>query len=571
MYSTKKNVQILVSLLKEHGIRHAVLSPGSRNMAIVASIEADPWFTCYSVVDERSAAYFAIGVALAQGSPVMLSCTSAQATRNYVPAMTEAYYRGTPLVVVTADYRAERIDQGIMQTVDQMSLPRDTARASVRLPVVRDALDEAACTRLVNRALLELDHHGSGPVHINIPIEEHWDGGVAVLPRARKTERQSGRDPLPSLAGRSVLVAIGQHAPFSAAQTEAIEAFCRAHDAAVYSNHLSNYHGPSARNVTLALESLPYADFAPLVPDVLVTLGGQVGNYAFDGLVRDRTLEHWQVGPSGTPVDTYDRLTRVVEGEEAEVFGAYLGADELTERPFARRWADLAATRTVPRRLPMSHALVARDAAPRIPAGTVMHFAILSSLRNWGFFELDPSVECYSNVAAFGIDGCVSTFLGHAVSGQRLSVLVVGDLSFFYDMNSIGIRHLTSHARILLVNNGGGGEFRLYSNAAATFGDQADQHIAAAGHFGSARGWVESAGWTYASATTADELAPALDVLLGESDAPVLVEVFTTMADDSEGVRLLRESNAPRSVRSVVKRAVPPPVRRALKQVVRGG
>ncbi len=115
VYASQKNVQILVSLLKQHGVRHAVLSPGSRNMAIVASLESDPWFTCYSIVDERSAGYFAVGVSLAHDAPVLLSCTSAQATRNYIPAMTEAYYRGVPLVVVTADYRIEKIGQGVVR------------------------------------------------------------------------------------------------------------------------------------------------------------------------------------------------------------------------------------------------------------------------------------------------------------------------------------------------------------------------------------------------------------------------------------------------------------------------
>ncbi|MFT3860525.1 2-succinyl-5-enolpyruvyl-6-hydroxy-3-cyclohexene-1-carboxylate synthase [Micropruina sp.] len=570
MYSSKKNVQILVASLKQHGIKHAVISPGSRNMAIVASIERDPEFTCYSVVDERSAVYFAIGVSLAQNAPVMLSCTSAQATRNYIPGMTEAYYRGTPLVVVTADYRPSQIGQGVMQAMDQLSIPKDSAKISVGLPLVQDADDEAYCNRLVNEALLELTHHGPGPVHINIPIEEHWNGGVATLPPVRKIDRYAPFDALPVLRNRRIMVSVGAHLPFSPSLEAALGAFAIHYDAVVYTNHLSNYHGPNAVNASLLVTNIGLKHYVDYQPDLLITIGGQIGDYDFDGMMRRLPIEHWRVHQDGVVRDTYGKLSKVFEFPEQEFFSAFLAQGEPARSPaYADLWAKGNAERTIPQEIPLSHAYVAAELAPRIPAGSVMHFAILSAFRNWSFFELDPSIEAYSNVAAFGIDGCLSTFIGHSSATDQLCFLVIGDLSFFYDMSAIGIRGVKSNARIILVNNAGGGEFRLYSNAAdSNFGEGADRHIAAAGHHGSAQAWVESMDWGYIAVRSKQDLVENADWLLQASDRPLLIEVFTTMQDDSDGVRIIREANTIESLEKKIAKMLPPRVKRVAKAVL---
>lgn len=557
-YAAQKNVQILVALLKEHGVRHAVLSPGSRNMALVRSLETDPYFTCFSVVDERSAAYFGVGVSVAKGEPVLLSCTSAQATRNYIPGMTEAYYRGIPLVVVTADYDQSMIMQGNMQTVDQMSIPRDAAKCSVRLPTVVNANQEWYCTRLVNEALLELNHHGTGPVHIDLPIEEHWVGGVKSLPTVRKASRFTDTKSLPDIAGRRIMVGVGEHAVFTEPQREALDAFSRRYDAVVFTHHLSNYHGPRSVKASLLLSQMDRAVFPQYSPDLLITIGGQMGDYGFDGRFKQSSIEHWRVNPDGMLLDTFGNLTAVFEMEEADFFAEYAGIPGDAPEPlYFGLWAKANAKRTIPDDLPLSHALVAATLSPMIPANSVVHFAILSSLRNWNFFELDSSVEAYSNVAAFGIDGCMSTFVGHSAATEQLCFLVIGDLSFFYDMNSIGIRHVGPNARIVMVNNAGGGEFRLYQHAADQyFGDEANTHIAASGHNGSARGWVESLGWHYVEVQTTDDLVSNARLLVGESDRPVFFEVFTTMADDSQGVELIRKANTIENLQRTLERTV---------------
>ncbi len=570
MYTSKRNVQVLISLLKERGVRHAVLSPGSRNMAIVAGLEGDSQFTCYSVVDERSAVYFAIGISLANNNaPVMLCCTSAQATRNYIPGMTEAYYRGTPLIVVTTDYRDDLIGQNIMQAIDQMSIPRDAAKMSVKLPLIRDDEEEAYCARLVNESLLALDHHGTGPVHINIPIEEHWEGTVETLPKFKRIDRYTPGSELPPLPTGRILVAVGAHQPFTVAESAALGAFAREHDAVVYTNHLSNYHGPHAVNASLMIENLSPRQLAGYAPNLVITIGGQIGDYAFDGMLRSIEAVHWRVHPDGAVRDTYGKLEKVFEFTDEAFFSAYSGAAPRSSQTYFHLWEKGNARRTIPKELPLSHAYIAATLSPRLPRNSVIHFAILSSFRNWSFFELDPSIDAYANVAAFGIDGCLSTFMGHAAGTSQPAFLVIGDLSFFYDMNAAGIRGIAPNARIILVNNQGGGEFRLYSHAAdRAFGENANQHIAAAGHHGSARGWVESMGWEYSAVSSKEELDATAEWFVESSTRPRMLEVFTTMEDDSDGVRLVREANTLETLEQRLGRFLPSGVKKVAKVVL---
>ena len=188
MYTELKNYQIIIAMLKKYGIRHLVLSAGSRNVPFVHSVESDPFFKCYSVVDERSAGYFAIGLAQELNEPVLISCTASTASCNYYPPVAEAFYQNVPLVILTSDRNPEMMGQREDQMINQVGMFDRHVRKSVNLPLINNKSNENYCERLLNEALLELNHNGtSGPVHINVPMDSYnRTFNVKVLPDVMK-------------------------------------------------------------------------------------------------------------------------------------------------------------------------------------------------------------------------------------------------------------------------------------------------------------------------------------------------------------------------------------------------
>lgn len=573
MLAAHKNVRILISLLKQYGIRHLVLSPGSRNMSIAKSVEDDPFFICYSVVDERSAAYFAVGLTLEVGGPVAISCTSAQASRNYFPGMTEAYYRKAPVLVITADYDESFIGQQNMQALVQTSIPVDAAKVSVDLGIVKDGMDEQLVVRNANLAMDALTRGGGGPAHINIRIGAHWERGADELERHRKISRHTITElEWPEIGDRRVLLVVGQHHPFSDEQSAAVAAFAEKYNVAVYVNHISNYNEVYSVHGNLRLHAAPFGD---LKPDLLITIGGHLGDYALDGKIRNSDIEHWRVSADGQYADSFGLLTRVFECDE-ELFFARMSEQSATEcgSNYFEQWVAETGRVSLPEDYALSHPIVAKELAHRLPANSNLHFAILNSMRIWEFFSIDPSIRAYSNVAGFGIDGCLSTFLGQSVASEALNFLITGDLSFFYDMNALGIRQLKNNIRIVLINNHGGCEFRLKSNAAGSFGVDANRHIAAGGHFGeSAEGWVRNNGFDYIPVYLKEDIAEAVDRFVQPSDRPILMEVFSDMCDDVDALQAITMQNDLRDKRSKmvgsIKQAVPEPLKRRLRQALR--
>lgn len=573
MITAYKHVRILLSLLKQYGIRHFVMSPGSRNMSIVKSVEDDPYFSCYSVVDERSAVYFAVGLSLELNVPVAVCSTSGQATRNYLPGLTEAYYRKVPILAITTDYDEVFTGQLNMQSVRQMEMPSDTASISVDAPLIKDGNDEQLVIRRINQALDALTRAGGGPAHINVRIDKHWIKGDDNLEMARKIMRYMPQDQhWPEIGRRKILLVVGQHRPFSSSQSLALENFAQKHDVAIYVNHISNFSG---RKSVHGNKRLTTSASAELRPDLLITIGGHLGDYPLNGALKGMKVEHWRVSEDGQYSDTYNTLSSVFECSETYFFQRMSETSPgIASTDYFGSWKKRIDAFVVPETLPLSHALIAKGLAPRLPINSNLHFGILSSLRNWELFDLHPSIKCYSNVAGFGIDGCLSTFLGQSVASDALNFLIIGDLSFFYDMNAVGIRCLKPNIRIVLVNNHGGGEFRLYEHAANSFGDAADRHIAAAGHFGeSAKGWVTNNHFDYLAVRDTEELQGALDILVRPSERPVLLEVFTTMRDDSSALKSIKYANdfTTRSERlsRAIKSKIPAGLKKGIRKLIR--
>lgn len=446
-HSPEKNAQIIISLLKAHSIRYVIASPGTTNTALIGSIQRDPFFTIFSSVDERSAAYLACGLAAETGEAVVISCTGATASRNYLPGLTEAYYRKLPVLAITSTQAVSKVGHHIAQVIDRSSIQNDVARHSVTLPIVKDADDVWDCEIKVNRAILELRRHGGGPVHINLPTTYTKPYDVPSIPDYRVINRITPEDAHPTLAGR-VAVLIGSHKTWTPAETEALERFAVANKAPVFCDHTSGYRGQNRLLFALAAAQEMF-ELSSLRPDVLIHIGEITGDYASLTMAGKQV---WRVSEDGEIRDTFRKLRYVFEMREASFFSHYANQKSTDTSDYVGQCRDfLEQVRSKIPEVPLSNIWLASKMAHRIPDGAAIHFGILNSLRAWNFFDLPPTVSSWCNVGGFGIDGCVSSLIGASLANPNPSVNVVHEAQRASRVNLNHMRwHIVSAFRYLM-------------------------------------------------------------------------------------------------------------------------
>lgn len=576
-YTSEENALVLITLLKAHNIRHIVASPGATNITLIGSLQRDPFFCIYSSVDERSAAYMACGLSAELNEPVAISCTGATASRNYLPGMTEAFYRKLPVLAITSSQHISKVGHLSPQLIDRSVLPKDTAMLSVSLPIVKDGDDLWECEIKVNQALLALKRRGGGPVHINLPTTYSKQFDVKVLPDYRVIERITVEDQFPRLTGK-VAVWVGAHGSWSEEETEALDGFCSVNNAVVFCDHTSGYKGKYRLQYSL-VSGQERHDFSEDRPDILIHIGEISGDY-FNMNISANT-QIWRVSKDGEVRDTLRKLRYVFEMSEKTFFLHYAQQGGEKQDSYFRLCNDkLIELRAKIPTLPFSNIWLAAKMAHRIPDGAAVHFGILNSLRSWNFYELPQSVTSASNVGGFGIDGGLSSLLGASLANQdKLYFMVIGDLAFFYDMNVLGNRHVGKNLRILLINNGKGTEFRQYNHHAACFGEEAEQFIAAAGHYGNksptlVKNYAEDLGLEYLSASNEQEFEAVYERFLSSeiTQRPILFEIFTDSAKESEALKIVLniEENIKGRAKQIAKQLLGEKKIKQIKKFVRG-
>lgn len=538
-YTNERNVQIVIGLLKAHGIHRVIASPGTTNMTFVVSIQNDPWFQLWSSVDERSAAYLACGMAAETGEPVVISCTGATASRNYMPGLTEAYYRKLPILAITSTRGNHRVGHLVDQQIDRRNIPNDIAMESVTIPMVKDAEDERMCEIEANKAILALNLNGGGPAHINMFTKYSKDFSVKEIPSVHAIFRHTVFDELPPIPkeGR-IAVYIGSHADFTVKQTEAIDRFCATHDAAVFCDHTSGYRG--RYEVHYQLSACQHG-FVSELNDINLCI--HIGEVTGD-LFRPKFKHIWRVSPDGQLRDTWGILRRVFMMPEEEFFNRYsdTGANH-TEYVDALNKEICELEQEIPE-LPFSNIWMAQHLHDKLPAGCELHMGIYHSLRSYNFFKLPAGIQAKCNVGGFGIDGGVSTMMGASFAHpDKLFIGVYGDLAFFYDMNVIGNRHVGNNVRILLINNGKGNEFRNYMHPCYFLGEEAEDYVAAARHYGNksevlVKHYAEDLGYEYLTANSKETFISVVERFLTPeiTEHPMILEVFTETQDESDAL-----------------------------------
>lgn len=544
-YTTEKSVQIVVALLKAHGIRKIIASPGTTNITLVASLQCDPFFEMYSAADERSAAYMACGLAVESGEPVVLSCTGATASRNYIPALTEAFYRKIPVLAITSTQNTEKVGHLVPQVIDRSEQLSDIVRYSTNVPAITDDSQIWGCEIKVNNALLELTRHGGGPVHINLATIYCKDFTVEHLPKYRVIRRVNIGDEFPQMDHRKVAIFIGSNYKLQDKECVVMDDFCAQYGGVVLCDHTSGYKGRFGV-LSQLLYSQASVDEEVRCVDLLIHIGEVSGEYGLLNVISPK--EVWRVSEDGEIRDTFRKLTCVFEMDINSFFEHYVSdavpvAAGVYEK-FASRYD--AICKSIPE-LPFSNIWIARKISKMLPENSVLHLGILNSLRAWNFFEVPKSVNVYSNVGGFGIDGGISTLIGASLADkERLYFGVVGDLAFFYDMNSLGNRHVGKNIRLMLINNGVGTEFKNYSHPAYRFGQDADKYMAAAGHYGNkspllVKHYAEDLGFEYLTASNKQEFDALYERFISAeiTDRPILFEVFTESGNESDALRII--------------------------------
>lgn len=545
MYSALKNVQIIISLLKEYNVKNLVLSPGSRNVPFVHSVEQDEYFNCYSIVDERNAGYFALGLAEALNEPVLLSCTSATATCNYLPAIEEASKKNIQLIALTADRNPYYREQLENQMIMQANMYGKYCRKSVDLPTVYNKDDAKYCERLVNEALLELNHNGNkGPVQINFPAFFGFeDFSIKNLPKCRVIERiddledDRWRTKYKELTdAKRIMLLFGEGDNYEGKQETLLNEIFSTFNCMISVEHMSNIHVDGALRTYTVTEGMKQQEIKEILPDILITFENNFSSelkHHIREACKKYNMKHWRVSQDGKVVDPFMSLTTIFECSNVEFFEkilSYKNKKQKNNYLYYNIWKEKIKNIKMPK-VQFSNFYVIKKLTEIIPKNSILHLSILNSIRITNLFDLDPTVKVYANIGAYGIDGSLSTFLGNSYLKDKLSFLIIGDLSFIYDMNTTLNSKLNKNARILIINNYCGGEFHhVYSNSDIA---NVDLHIAA-GHRFKLKSWCESLNVDYHAANNFNELEKEYNNFIKEHDKPQILEVFTNSDIDTK-------------------------------------
>ena len=537
MYSNKQNVNQLTALLVAHGIRHAVVCPGSRNAPIVHNFSVCSDITCHPVTDERSAGFYALGMAQALHEPVVVCVTSGTALLNVAPAVAEAWYQHQPLVVVSADRPQAWIGQLDGQTLPQPAALGCFVSRAVSLP--ED--DLWYCNRLINEALLAAVADDARPVHINVPITEPlFTFDLPQLPAVRQIIRTSPICDYECLhfelleglvAAQRPIIVFGQTNPHEFEGNGVDHLFSHV---IVLHEALSAFPSVSHFDEVLCAGGME-------LPDFIVYVGGTIVSKRLRHFLRRAEgAVTWRISTSGDVEDTFQNLRGIVVGDPELVLQSL--SYKLSRRKFngvayRRQWLHA-----------LAHA--ARHAADYLPAYSqmaavryfeqqfsvcnerqpVVHYANSTAVRLANIYARH---HVWCNRGVNGIEGSLSTAAGFSVVTDECVFCVIGDLSFFYDQNALWNQNLRGNLRILLLNNGKGGIFNMLNGLEQS--PARDCYVAAT-HETTAEGICRQNGVYYHQATTMEEMQQGIDLLLAEDfSRPMLLEVFTN-ADEDERV-----------------------------------
>ena len=552
MYSNKENVNILTSLLLEYGVSDAVVCPGSRNAPIVHNLSVCEAIRCRPVTDERSAAFYALGLAIATRRPTVVCVTSGSALLNVMPAVAEAAYQHVPLVVISADRPQQWIDQLDGQTIPQSDALGRFVRKAVQLPEPHNDEERWLCRRLVNEAMHLATCRQGAPVHINVPISEPlFEFSTEQLPQLsrfnniKRTAINDASMDMPDAfhEAKRPMIVIGQLAHGTVSH-ETIRSLSEKY--VVMSEPLSN---PSYMTIHFD-EAIRYIvsdnssinddedDKTAYYPDYVIYVGNTLVSKPARRFLRNAKAPSCLITPDAADIhDPLMTLTDIVECDTVSInalLASLCDAPDTDERcRFHDRWQSFLdacaahADAYAPEYSQMATVKYFEEQLADLDIDICVHYANSSAVRLACIYA-QHYVWC--NRGVNGIEGSLSTAAGFSLATHDMTVCVIGDLSFFYDQNALWNSNLRGNLRIILLNNRGGGIFRQLPGLSDS---PAADDLVMASHENTAQGICTQNDIGYMSAKNMDEMQIGIVTLLTrESERPMLLEVFTDSNDD---------------------------------------
>ena len=530
--------QSVIEICKAKGIQYIVISPGSRNAPLTIGFTNNPYFTCYSIADERCAAFFAMGIAQQIQKPVAVVCTSGSAVLNYYPAVAEAFYSQIPLVVLSADRPQNKIDIGDGQTIRQENVFANHILFSANLTELTSKENDSLINQAINSAIENL-----GPAHINIPFEEPLYDTVETLEVTSEIIPMS--QPLNDFKlektfisqwnqAKKKLILVGELFP-NTLETAIIEKLGANESIVVLTEATSNLHHPSfITNIDSLITPFTTEDFEAFQPEILVTFGGMVVSKRIKAFLRKfQPKNHWHVD-SLRAYDTFGCLTQHFKTHPNLFFNQLL--TENTASDYQKHFLTIHNFRKQKREIytheiPFSDFKVFDFLSKRLPEVCQLQISNSSAIRYMQLFDLNPNTTVFCNRGTSGIDGSSSTAIGAALVSPKPTILITGDISFFYDSNALWNNYIPKNFKIILVNNNGGGIFRILPGhqETPTFNTFFEtSHQLNASHL------AKMFGFQYFNANSREDLEKNWEAFIANENQPSILEIFTPEKENNK-------------------------------------
>ena len=532
--------QSILEIFLAKGITNIIISPGSRNAPLTIGFASNPAFQCYSIADERSAGFFALGIAQQTQKPVALVCTSGSALLNYYPAFAEAFYSQIPLVVLSADRPQNKIDIGDGQTIRQENVFANHSLFNANLVEVASRENDLK----INEAL-DIAFVNKGPVHINAPFEEPLYETVSELDvqsyiSALKVDTAKVEDLTPFAAiwnkSSKKMILVGVNDP-NAIDTATINFLANEESVTVWTETTSNLHHPSfITNIDTIITPFTDEDLESYQPEILITFGGMVVSKRIKAFLRKyKPKHHWHID-NHRAYDTFGALTNHFKVDPQLFFENFIPLTSTSKSDYSLKLSKLQSIRKIKHdaylaSIPFSDFTVFNIIIPSLPKNSQLQIGNSSAIRYAQLIPIDTSIEVYCNRGTSGIDGCTSTAIGAAVANGKPTTFITGDIGFLYDTNALWNDYIPKNFKIILINNGGGGIFRILPGHQET---PVFNTFFETSHCHTAEHLAKMYGLNYTIASDESSLDKALFEFYACNDQPQLLEIFTpTRKNDS--------------------------------------